>query len=127
MTTSTHTSMSVIWSAVLSVDSDHVFARREETTVRRRDVFANNAETIAAEVIRDWLEDGDAGGFDNWNEIFGSDEITADGIVVVIHEPGEIAGRYSVDCERVLKARARRLDEKESAALDAMLAREDVL
>lgn len=123
----THTTISIIWSAVLSVDSDHVFARREETIVRRREVFAGNAETIAAEVIRDWLEDGDNGGFSNWDETFGSDEITADGIVVVIHEPDQIAGRFAVDCERVLKARARRLDEKESAALDAMLAQEDGL
>jgi len=124
----THTTLSVIWSAVLAVDSDHVFARREQTIVHRREVFAGNAAAIAAEVLRDWIEDsGPTYGVSNWDEEFGPDETSVDGAVVIIHEPKEIAGSYSVDCERVLTARARRLDEKELAALKSILAREDVL
>ena len=63
--------------------------------------IADNAEKVAEEVCELYFR-----GDDEWVYWFGDD--TSVDLMVEITEPPEIAGRFSVEIERVLKARASR-------------------
>lgn len=64
--------------------------------------IASNAET-AVEKLAEYYFESEA----EWDEAFGSDATMA-GIIIEVHGPPHLAGRYFVDLERVVKARVTR-------------------
>lgn len=49
-----------------------------------------------------------------WRRLFGDDEVSAT-VIVEVHEPPQIAGRYEVALNRTVKASALRLAQREEA------------
>lgn len=114
----------VTWSAVLGIDSDAFMVRRECSLMPPWAEIPSNATDVAAKAFRDWASDQTrVMGRTNWDEWYGDDGIYGDA-VVIIHEPQNIAGKYEVCCERVIKATARKLTDKEAEHVDMMLAQE---
>jgi hypothetical protein len=52
-----------------------------------------------------------------WARLFGDDEVSAT-VIVEVHEPAPIAGRYDVDLRRTVKASAMRLDAAKLATAE---------
>lgn len=50
-----------------------------------------------------------------WARLFGDDDVRAS-VIVEVHEPPQIAGRYEVDLSRQVKAHAVRIKANEEAA-----------
>jgi hypothetical protein len=97
--------VSVRWSAFLSEDEDL------ETP------FADNHEILLSGDWADCAGNGESAvgdicelyfGESEWNELWGTEATCAD-VVVEVHGPASIAGRYAVELRRVIQASARKL------------------
>lgn len=94
----------VIWSAADCDDSDFAkpFVVRNTYLARSWADCEGNAEDAVQELFESWADDG-------WWEGYFGDCDTMGGVLVEIHEPPSIAGRYEVDLARPIKARARKV------------------
>ena len=96
------------WSAAHEEDeqfrSPFVKRRTDELTLHGRWIdCAENAQEAVSQVVEGYMR----GSFD-WAGYVGDDNDAT--IVVEVHVPAAIVGRYSVTLERVIKARAEKLE-----------------
>ena len=96
--------ISIIWSATVEDDADFVgaFAKKHEYLAPDWADSEGNADSAVQDLIERWF------GSDEWVELFGEDDDSAT-ILVEIDSPPSIAGRYRVDLDRVVKARANKM------------------
>lgn len=95
------------WSASLEGGIPGGFAYRQ-TTILSGDWAdcEGNAESAVKDVVEDFFAYSEY-----WRDWFGDDDDSAH-ILVCIHSPPSIAGEYTVDLERVIKASAMRVAAK---------------
>src|SRR5262245_27283411 len=92
-------STDVVWSAGIPDAADLTLARRHTTMMPHWAGVESNRESAVQRIVEDWLEiDQD------WRNLFGGDDHC--NLIVEVHEPAAIAGRYEVGVDRVARARA---------------------
>lgn len=111
--------VSVIWSAVLHPDSDHVIYSREETLLPAWADSGSNAQVAAQTVFESALD------CERWEQEF-VHEWGPEEVAVLIHEPPSIAGCYLVHVELRPQATASRLTDAQRLRLVDMLENEPV-
>lgn len=112
-------SLTIIWSAVLD-GSQCPSVQRKTTQILS--VLDPSPEDAAATALKWWLEEDEPKGWNtNWDAEIGESETEVTGYVV-IHEPPEAAGCYSVHLERVLQARGYLADPSDQAHVMSVLA-----
>jgi hypothetical protein len=101
--------ITVRWSAAHEDDNgmEHPFVEACDTLLPPWADCEANAESAVGDIIEDWFK------MEAWEEMYGAGEDCAT-VIVKVAAPPSIAGRYTVDIERTLKARARR-DRKPEA------------
>lgn len=93
--------IAVVWS--LTDEDDVDFSHPEVDRLGCDDIAdhmncAGNAEAAAAELVKRWVTEK------WWTRTIGDDSYYT--VLVEIHEPAEIAGRYAVDLSRTIEASA---------------------
>ena len=93
------------WSATHEDDADFVgcLVRDTETLLNAWAGLGVNAEAAVEKAVAMYF------GSSDWDEAFGieADSVT---VLVEVHSPPEVAGKYRVDLERVTKGNAKRLE-----------------
>lgn len=99
--------VSICWTAAHEDDTefDNPFASKHETILRGEWAdCSENGEAAVRDVMEDYF------GEIEWNDQF-ADDWNSGAVVVEIHSPPSIAGRYAVDLEKIVRAHARKLEQ----------------